>query len=111
LASNFGKLYERIMNNRAIQQLNISDAQAGGKKGRATTDHLMILKDMIQVTKNQNKPAYLVFLDVTKAYDKAWLDAVMYVMHKEGLDTNTWNIVKKLNQNLTARIRTKHGLT
>ena len=51
------------------------------------------------------------FLDVTKAYDKAWLDAIMYVMHKEGLDTPEWDIVRKLNKNLTARIQTKHGQT
>jgi hypothetical protein len=47
----------------------------------------------------------------TVTYDKTWLNAIMYVMHKEGLDINTWNIVRKLNQNLTAKIRTKHGLT
>ncbi len=51
------------------------------------------------------------FLDVTKAYDKAWLDAIMYVMHKEGLKDNHWTIVRKLNENLTAKIQTKHGLT
>ena len=49
--------------------------------------------------------------DVTKAYDKAWLDAIMYVMNKEGITTNLWTMIRKLNQNLTARIRTKDGLT
>jgi hypothetical protein len=111
LASNFGKLYERIINNRTLEQVNISDAQAGGKKGRATTDHIMILKEITQIAKNQSKPLYMVFLDVTKAHDKAWLNAIMYVMHKEGLDPSTWGIVKQLNENLTARIQTKHGLT
>ena len=48
---------------------------------------------------------------MTKAYDKAWLDAIMYVMHREGVTTNLWTIIRKLNQNLTARIRTKDGLT
>ena len=51
----------------------------------------------------------MVFLDVTKTYDKAWLDAIMYVMKKEGLDTPEWLVVKKLNENLTATIETKHG--
>ena len=53
----------------------------------------------------------MVFLDVTKGYDKAWLDAIMYVMHKEGLNTPEWNIVKKLNENLKAKIHTKYGET
>lgn len=50
-------------------------------------------------------------MDVTKAYDKAWIDAIMYVLHKEGLNDNLWTVVRKLNQNLTAEIKTKHGTT
>ncbi len=111
LASNFGKLYERILNNRALKLINITDAQAGGKKGRATVDHLLVIKEIIQLAKVTRKPLYIAFLDVTKAYDKAWLDAIMYVMNKEGIETNLWTLIRQLNQNLTARIRTKDGLT
>ncbi len=35
----------------------------------------------------------------------------MYVMNKEGINSNLWTLIRKLNQNLTARIRTKDGLT
>ena len=35
----------------------------------------------------------------------------MYILHKEGLKDNHWTIVKRINENLTARIKTKHGLT
>ena len=70
LASNFGKLYERIINNRAEQKVNMSDAQAGGRRGsRATVDHIMIIKEAIQAQKTNKKPIYITFLDITKAYD------------------------------------------
>ena len=111
LASNFGKLYERIINKEAIKEVNMSDAQAGGMEGRSTVDHLLILKELINTNKENKQKTYLAFLDVTKAYDKAWLDAIMYVMEKEGLKSKLWTIIKKLNQNLTAKIKTKHGLT
>ena len=48
VSSNAGKVYERIINDRSMKKANISDAQAGGKKGRATTDHLLILKETIK---------------------------------------------------------------
>ena len=35
----------------------------------------------------------------------------MYVMHKEGLKSKIWQTVKKMNENLTARISTKYGQT
>ena len=108
------------------------------QKGRATTDHLLIIKEAIHLAKPKGKPLYMAIpeaqsspgttqqpgtvapnsnrqnmalLDVTKAYDKAWLDAIMYVMEKEGLKSYHWSLVRKLNQNLTTKIRTKHGLT
>ena len=50
------------------------DAQAGGIKGRATVDHILVLKEIIQIAKDNRKNVILTFLDVTKAYDKARLE-------------------------------------
>ena len=67
----------------------------------------MVIKDPIQETQNNKKPIYIVYLDVTKAYDKAWLDAIMYVLYKEGVKDNTWTIAKKLCENLTDTLKTQ----
>ena len=40
-------------------------------ESQLTTSH-------IQNIRNNKKPAYIAFLDVTKAHDKAWLDAILY---------------------------------
>jgi len=111
LASNLGKLYERIMNERIKRRISMSDAQAGGRKHSATVDHILVLKELITHAKNKKKSIHIAFLDVTKAYDKAWTEAIMYVLHKEGLTDNHWTISKKLNHNLTATIETKFGPT
>ena len=111
LASNIGKTFERLINNRIIEEVNMSDAQAGGIKGRATVDHIMILKELVNICKAEKKEAILIYLDVTKAYDKAWLDAIMYVLHKQGINSRLWLLVKKLNSNLKTTVLTKHGPT
>ena len=111
LASNVGKVFERLINNRVTQRIELSDAQAGGTKNRATTDHILILKEMANITKTRKKQLILVYLDVTKAYDKAWLDGIMYVLQKRGIKTKLWKIIKELNSNLTTSIKTKHGKT
>ena len=111
LSSNVGKMFERIMNDRMNVKINITENQAGGQKGRSTTDHILLLKEIIAEGKRRKKPVYLVYLDVTKAYDKAWLSAILHVLYKEGLDTPEWEIIKKMNENLTATIQTKHGYT
>ena len=111
LASNFGKVYERIINRRAMEKVNMTENQAGGRKGRATVDHIRALCDLIQIGRKERKPTCVTFLDVTKAYDKAWIDAILYVLHKNGVKDNTWTAIKRLNENLTAKVQTKYGLT
>ena len=59
--SNFGKLFERILNNRAKNLTNMTEYQAGVQKGNATTDNLAILNEIITDIRNQGKPAYMVF--------------------------------------------------
>ena len=82
LASNVGKVYERIINERVKQQVQITKAQAGGKSGCATVDHLIVLEQTIQEIQEKGHTAYIIFLHVQKAYDKAWLDAIIYTLHK-----------------------------
>ena len=94
-----------------VPRIEISDAQAGGSKGRATTDHILILKEMANIAKKLKKPLTLVYMDVTKAYDKAWIDAIMYVLQKRGINTKLWKIIKELNSDLTTTIQTKYGNT
>ena len=53
LASNVGKLFERMVNNRATTKAQMTDAQAGGKKGRATVDHLLAFKEAVNVARTQ----------------------------------------------------------
>ena len=71
-----------------LNKINISEAQAGGRRGSATVDHILLANELIDVAKRNKKDAYIAYLDVTKAYDKAWLTGIMHVMYKEGLNDN-----------------------
>ena len=51
VSSNIGKVYERIIDNRTRPQIKISEAQAGGREGRSTTDDLTIPKESIATHK------------------------------------------------------------
>ena len=107
ISSNMGKYFERIINERAKERLDISDMQGGGKKGANTIDHILTLKEATKKGKN----VYIAFLDVTKAYDKAWADGIMYVLEKRGINNKLWSTIKALNDDLNAIVETKHGNT
>ena len=66
---------------------------------------------MVANIRNERKTACIIFLDVQKAYDKAWLDAILYMLSKNGLKGKNLQLVKKMNSGLRAQIQTKYGLT
>ena len=45
-------------------------------------DHFIVLKQTIHEINDKGLTAYTIFLDVQKAYDKAWLDAIRYERSK-----------------------------
>ena len=65
----------------------------------------------MQLAKKNRKDTILTYLDVTKAYDKAWLNAILYVLYKQGINSKLWQLIKDLNTNLKTTIQTKYGPT
>ncbi len=98
-----GKFLERIINERAKEEIVMSEALSGGQRGASTVDHILTMKELINVGERK---VHIVYLDVTKSYDKAGADAIMYVMHKEGIKSKIWQTINSLNENLTAKIWT-----
>ena len=59
LASNVGKMFERLINNRMVPRVQMTDAQAGGIKGRATVDHILVLKELVNAAKKKKTTTHL----------------------------------------------------
>ena len=53
--------------------------QGGGVKRKSTSDHLIPITNFIKSNKATKQKPILVFLDVTKAYDKVWSKASNHV--------------------------------
>ena len=88
-----------------------TQAQGGGRKGARTSDHLFILRTIIDVTIKQKRPTYLTFYDVSKAYDHVDNEDLLNIMWENGLRGKSWRILYNLNNNLIAQIKTKYGTT
>ena len=74
IASCFSKLYIKLLKNRLEDFLNekmcLSLNQGSGKKGSRTSDHLMVIKLLIdKMVKMGKKKLYACFVDVKKAFD------------------------------------------
>ena len=85
LSSNVDKLFETVINNRIKEDINMTPNQGGGIEGKSTSDQLVRITNFIKSNKAKKQKPILVFLDVTKAYDKAWIKAIMYALDRSGI--------------------------
>jgi exonuclease III len=105
------KIFERLMLNRLAHKIPFTEAQAGARKGRSTTDQVFILKSVIRSRTGRKLPTYIAFLDLHKAYDKVWKAAILENLWRSGIRGKSWRLMRRLNQNLTAEIATRFGPT
>ena len=110
-SSAIGTIVESMIDKRIESAVPFTQAQGGGKRGASTCDHLFLLRCMIDISKKQKRSTYLTFYDVSKAYDNVDNDDMLDIMWDSGLRGKSWRILRNLNQNLKAVIKTKYGLT
>ncbi len=60
-------------------------AQAGFRRGRSTTDHIVQLELDIKHGFSEKKSTVAVFLDIDKAFDTVWTQGLLYKLSKAGL--------------------------
>ena len=101
LSSNMAKYFERLIVNRVNHALPFTEAQAGARKGRSTTDQVFILKSVLRSRRANGQLTYLAFLDIKQAYDQVWKAAVMVTLWERGIRGKIWRILRLLNTGLT----------
>ena len=50
-------------------------------------------------------------MDVSKAYDNVDNDYMLKTVWDSGIKGKVWRLLRKMNSNLKAKVKTKHGLT
>lgn len=111
LTPHTGKIYERLVRQRLDYHLaknkTIPNIQAGFRKARSCTDHLVRLTAHVKRNLLRNRPTALVCFDVKKAYDSVWLDKLMWKLGSIGLNGNILSAIQALTHNRTIQVKVK----
>ncbi len=99
---NISKIFERIIYNRLVSMAEehrlISDEQGGFRAHRSATDQIVILHEIAAMrrarSKQEEKIMYTAFLDVKKAYDTTYKNAIYSIMLEKKVDPNMAQTVR-----------------
>ena len=77
--------------------------------GRGTTDAIFIVRQLQEKHLAANKPLYMAFIDLEKAFDRVPRDVIWWVMRKLGIDEWLVRLVQSMCKDVRSRVRVGNG--
>ena len=116
LASCFGKLYTKLMRNRLevfCNKNNIIDScQGSGKKNSRTSDHLMVIRFLIdKIVIGEKGKLFACFVDIKKAFDFTPRNLLFYnLLNNYGVGGKFLDVLMEMYTNHQVFVRVAGGL-
>ena len=92
----FANLFDRIVGNRLMQWIKISDEQTAFQKGKGTLDQLFILRIIIALIKYHKMTLYIGFFDLSKAFDRVSRYLLLKTLVRMGIGGVMLNALKRM---------------
>ena len=106
------KLMERIINNRLVWYLetngHIMDEQSGFRQHRSTEDQLTYISQVIEEGFQEQKHSVVLWVDMEKAFDKAWKDGIILSLLKAKVSHKMLKWIEQYLHQRTGRVKV-HG--
>uniref|UniRef100_A0A0B7BSR0 Reverse transcriptase domain-containing protein n=3 Tax=Arion vulgaris TaxID=1028688 RepID=A0A0B7BSR0_9EUPU len=107
LLSIAGKILARVLLNRLIDHLEqdlLPETQCGFRAGRGTADMIFAARQLQEKCQEQHRNLYMVFVDLTKAFDTVNREGLWKIMEKFGCPRKFIKIVQQFHEGMMARV-------
>lgn len=114
LLSVAGKILARVILNRMNTKLVSSvypESQCGFRSGRGTVDMVFSLRQLQEKAREHDKELYVVFVDLTKAFDTVSRGGLWNILKKAGIPDEMLNVIISLHEGMKARVRSNGELS
>ena len=103
----------KILQDRLEQYMNheLSDVQAGFRKGRGTRDQIANILWIIKKAREFQKNIYFCFIDYAKAFDCVDHTKLWKILQEMGIPDHLTCLLRNLYAGQEATVRTVHGTT
>lgn len=105
------KLFTSIMRDWLQDCIEIAEEQQGFRNNRGTTDAIFMIRQIREKAIEYCRPAFICFIDLTKAFDRIKKQDVIDILGEEQVNTQVIRVIRDMYENTTTRIRTTEGMT
>ncbi|WP_347046853.1 RNA-directed DNA polymerase, partial [Escherichia coli] len=99
------KVTERVIAQLIRDRIDIDKMQFGFVPGRGTTDAIFLVRQLQEKYLAQNRPLFLAFVDLEKAFDRVPRKVIWWSLRKLGVDEWLVRAVQAMYKNAVSRLR------
>ena len=101
-----GKLFAKVvlMKLRVLAERIYPESQCGFRAKKATIDMIFSLRQLQEKCREQRKPLYVAFIDLTKAFNLVSKDGLFKILAKIGCPPTLLSIVKSFHDDINGTI-------
>ena len=99
------KLLERVLDTFIRRTVDIDAMQFGFVPGRGTSDAIFIIRQLQEKYIAANKPLYLAFVDLEKAFDRVPRKVLWWALRSVGVDEWAVRVIQGMYTNVRSRVR------
>ena len=102
-----GKVVARMIQNRlqVLAEMELPESQCGFRKGRGCVDMIFSIRQLTEKAVEHRAKQYLIFVDLTKAYDSVPREALWVALGKLGVPNQLIDIIRSFHDNMKAKLR------
>ena len=109
LLTTYNKIYEILLWNRMEKwwgQINaVSQTQGACKKGVSSLHTALLLQETISHNLELGRKVFVTYLDVSKAFDRVWVEGLFYQLYNIGIKGKTWRMLYKCYKGFLCRVK------
>ena len=101
-----GKVLAKVIHQRlqTIVEEEVADSQCGFRCNRGCNDMIFCARQLIEKAVEYNTKAFLLFVDLRKAYDSLPREAMWMILSKYGVPEKLISIIRSFHNNMQAEI-------
>ena len=104
-----GKIFARLLLNRLFKHIDgigiIPESQCGFRPGRGTTDMNFALRQIMEKCKLYSEDLYLLFIDLTKAFDSVNRQGLWAILKKVGCPNHFVDLIRSFHDGMNVTVR------
>ncbi len=105
------KVWEKILEKRLREMIEIDESQFGFQQGKSTIDAIFVMRQLQEKYGAKKRKLYHIFVDLEKAFDRVPREAIVWALRRQNIPEKLIKLVMALYMNSRSKVKTAAGVS